>query len=204
LLNYIESARTHSAVGAFGGTITSATVGTLSTLSCAAAHNLLTGDQVQITGVGGTTSVNGLGYAFVWTPTTFSLFSDPAVTIPVPGVGTYTSGGQVSMAYDVSTWTNPDFTLRVYVHALTNPSQSSPFRALVSVQESVDGFVSDIRTLSTIDVAGPHAAGSAARVFTWRAYELPENRVGITNARLRLFVQALDSGTSATLSLEID
>ena len=99
----LETNRVHSAVGAFGCTITGATVATPSVLTCSSADNFIAGDQVQITGVGGTTTDNTLAYVLPITATTFSIWSDAQTTAsPIAGVGTYTSGGSATMAKDVS------------------------------------------------------------------------------------------------------
>ena len=60
------------------------------------AHGLASGNQILISGVGGTTQINGNDYyVTVINPTSFYIYSDSARTIPVSGAtyGTYTSGG---------------------------------------------------------------------------------------------------------------
>lgn len=61
------------------------------------AHGLTDGQQVTITDIVGMTELNGnTYYANVLTTTTFSLYTDDALTAPVNGTGygTYVSGGQ--------------------------------------------------------------------------------------------------------------
>lgn len=200
-LNAVESARVHTATGAFGGTVSGATVATPSVITTSAAHNLVSGDQVQITGVGGTTTVNTLAYAKVLSPTTFSIFSDSALATGITGTGSYTSGGAVSMAYDVSASTAP-WTLRIRVESLTNAK-----KILLHIQDSADGFASDINTLAVVNLTGTSPVGCTglacgpAIEYTIRGdYMLPSARVGLTNGRLRLKVQAIDSSASATVS----
>src|SRR5580658_7293297 len=94
VLTPIDVARVFTAAGAAGCTVSGATVATPSVITCAAAHNLVTGDQVQITGVGGTTTDNVTAYALVLSSTTFSIWSDATTsTSAIAGVGAYTSGG---------------------------------------------------------------------------------------------------------------
>lgn len=72
-----------------GATITNATVANPSVLTTNVAHGLTTGDVVLISGVLGTTTVNGIRVATVTSSTTFS--------VGVAGVGAYTSGGVFSL-----------------------------------------------------------------------------------------------------------
>jgi hypothetical protein len=60
------------------------------------AHGLVDGDQILISTVGGTTEINGNDYYVdVIDSTSFYIYSDALLTIPVNGAafGTYTSGG---------------------------------------------------------------------------------------------------------------
>jgi Ubiquitin-activating enzyme E1 FCCH domain len=101
----IAVARVFSAAGAAGCTVTGATVTTGTTpsvITCAAAHNLQTGDQVQITGIVGTTTDNVTAYVSVLSTTTFSIFSDINLTAGIIGTGTYSSGGAVSQAFNIA------------------------------------------------------------------------------------------------------
>jgi integrase len=191
----VETNRVHTAVGAFGCTITGATVATPSVLTCAAAHNLITGDQVQITGIVGTTTDNTLAYALVLSPTTFSIYADATTsTTPIAGVGTYTSGGKVSEAADISQFvTGSDFTAYITI------SGASTGRSDVCLQDSVDGFVNDILTLLCVDVSTPVNAGTADD-YSFRAYQVPSLRAGVLNARLRVSVISQDPSTSVTVS----
>ena len=61
--------------------------------------------------MGGTTTDNTLAYALVLTPTRFSIWPNAATTAsPITGTGSYTSGGLVSQAWDISGWSD-DWTL---------------------------------------------------------------------------------------------
>jgi len=65
-------------------------------ITTATAHGLASGNQILISGVGGTTQINGNDYyVTVINATSFYIYSDAARTISVSGVtyGTYTSGG---------------------------------------------------------------------------------------------------------------
>lgn len=62
-------------------------------------HNLDDGQSVNIAGVGGNTAANGDFYikkTTVGSATTFGLYTDFALTSPVAGNGSYTSGGKVN------------------------------------------------------------------------------------------------------------
>ncbi len=193
----VETNRVHTAVGAFGCTVSGATVATPSVITCAAAHNLVTGDQVQITGIVGTTTDNTLAYANVLTSTTFSIYSDAALTVGITGTGTYSSGGKVSEAADISQFvTGSDFTAYITI------SGASGGKSNVCLQDSVDGFVNDIQTLVCADISTPVYAGTAVG-YSWRAYQVPSLRAGVLNARLRVSVTSEDFGASATVSASL-
>lgn len=79
--------------------VTNATVATPSVITTSDAHGLVTGDVVTISAVGGTTTVNGTFVVTVLTSTTFS--------VPVAGVGVYTSGGTVTPLGAINSNTAP-------------------------------------------------------------------------------------------------
>lgn len=195
----MESSRAHAAAGNFGCTVNAASVATPSVIGCTAAHGLVDGDQVQITAVGGTTTVNVTGYAKVTgqSATTFALYSDAALATGVTGTGSYTSGGKVSIAQDVSALTG-DFTVRVTITALTAAKN-----AVVCIQDSADGFASDIVTLACANPSGAVVAGAPV-TYSWRKYQLPSARVGVTNGRLRLNIQAIDGSASVSTSFTLE
>lgn len=197
MITYVELNRIHSALGAFGGTITGATNASPVVITCAAATNLISGDQVQVTGVSGNTNANSLAYALVLSNTTFSMWSDAAMSAsPIAGNGAYTSGGQVSIAKDVSQLAG-DFTLRLAINA-----QTVSRNAVLAIQDSADGFVNDIRTLWAINTQGGQGGGFYAppNSYDIRSYQVPSLRMGVSNARLRLFVMELDSMGSGTMA----
>jgi len=194
MLNFIEHQRAHSAAGSFGGTVSGATNATPIVITTTAAHNLIDGDQVQGTGIGGNTAANALAFAKVLSPTTFGMYSDAGLTGGVAGTGNYTSGGAVSMAYDISGLSG-DFTLRITVEGMAVGK-----KVLLAVQDSADGFVSDVKTLMVVNLTGSNAPES----YNARAYQVPSLRLGVTNARLRLNVQSIDSGNPAVLSLGLE
>ena len=59
-------------------------------------HGLTDKDSVVIKGVLGNVAANGTFFVDVLTPTTFALYSDEALTVPVAGTGVYTSGGMIA------------------------------------------------------------------------------------------------------------
>jgi hypothetical protein len=200
MTTFLEVQRVHSATGAFGGTVSGATVATPSVITCTAAHNLITGDQVQTTGIVGTTTDNTLAYALVISPTTFSIWSDAATSAsPIAGAGTYSSGGVVTKAQDIS-GLQGDFTLHL------NANVTASKNALIAVQDSADGFVNDIVTLWETNVQGGQGSGFYVppQGFSMRAYQLPSMRMGVANARLRLFVTKIDAGATALTALWIE
>lgn len=199
---YIEQGRAHAAAGAFGCTVSGATVATPSVITCSAAHGLIDGDQVQVTGIGGTTTDNTTAYVKVtgYSTTTFALYQDAGLTTGVTGTGSYTSGGKVSIAKDVSGLTG-DFTAHIGINGMT-PAKNS----VVCLQDSADGFVNDVVNLWCVNVQGGSSSGFNVPViwYTQRLYQMPSARLGVTNARFRLSVQSLDSGATVTTSLYIE
>jgi hypothetical protein len=185
----LEQSRTFSAPGAFGCTVSGATVATPSVITCSAAHNPITGDQVQITGVGGTTTDNTLAYVTVLSSTTFAIYSDAAQTMGITGTGTYTSGGLVSQAWDISGWVG-DWTLFIVVTA------ASGGKTNVCLQDSVTGFTSaDVQTLACVNQATQVFSGTS-KTYSWRAYQFPSFRAGVLNARARIVAQSQDMGAT--------
>jgi hypothetical protein len=76
--------------------ITGVTNGNPIAITTGTAHGLVDGDQILISTVGGVTEINGNDYYVdVIDPTSFYIYSDALLTIPVNGAafGTYTSGG---------------------------------------------------------------------------------------------------------------
>ena len=194
----VQAARSYSAAGNVGCTVSGATVATPSVITCAAAHNAVSGDQVQITGIVGTTTDNTLAYVNVLSSTTVALYSDVNLSIPITGTGAYSSGGVMSQATDISGFTG-DWTIDLRIEGLTAGK-----RALISVQDSTDGFVSDIKTLAVYNVIGAIANNQGQLLeHTFRAYELPSARFGTANGRLRLYVQSIDSSATVVASLFI-
>lgn len=205
----VEAARVHTAtqVALNGGTNgcvvsgASVTTGTTpSVITCVGNHNLVTGDQVQITGIVGTTTDNVTAFVNVLSATTFAIYNnaDLASTHGIIGTGTYSSGGYVTEATDISALTSP-WTLRLRVEALTAATN-----VLISVQDSVDGFVADIKTLAVYNLTGLVTNTQGAEVErTFRDFTLPSARVGVTNGRVRVLIQSITAGGSVTTSLFI-
>lgn len=74
-------------------TISDATNATPIVITTTQDHNLVNSDSVIITDVLGNTAANGTFFVQVQTTTTFALYSDSLLTIPVVGTGPYISGG---------------------------------------------------------------------------------------------------------------
>lgn len=190
--------RAHAAAGSFGCTVSGATVATPSVITCTAAHGLIDGDQVQVTGIVGTTTDNTTAYAKVtgYSTTTMALYSDAGLTVGIAGVGTYSSGGKVSIAKDVS-GLQGDYTLRININGLTATKN-----AMVCLQDSADGFVNDIVSLWCVGLQGGSSTGfyNPPIGYSQRMYQVPSARIGVTNARMRLNVTQLDAGATVTAS----
>jgi len=202
----IEVKRVYGAAGNVGCTVSGATEATPSVVTCAAAHNLVDGDPIQVTGVGGTTTLNTVGYAKVtgYSATTFGMYTDAALSAGQVGTGTYTSGGKVSQAIDISGFKDAnsvvnDWTLRVRLSSLTAAKN-----VLISVQDSADGFASDVRTIAVFSATGAYGNPYPTQEWTVRAREVPMTRFGITNGRLRIAVQAIDGSASVSISAWIE
>lgn len=200
----VERARTHTTAGAIGnvgGALTTCTNASPIVCTSTSAHALADGDQVQVTGVATNTAANGTWFAKVTTysATTFGLYSDVGLGTASTGSGAGT-GGAVSQAYDISTITG-DWTFRVNVESLTSAK-----KLLISIQDSTDGFVSDIRTLAVVNTVGliNFNQTSGSQTFSWRAYQLPSARFGTSGGRIRLYVQAIDGSATALTSFFVE
>jgi hypothetical protein len=207
----VEVGRIHAAVGAFGqvgGAITGVTTANPGVVTTTSAHGLIDGDQIQITGVNGATQANVTGYAKVtgYSTTTFGLYSDAALSTGVNVTGTFSTSTSsvVSKAQDISALTG-NYVVRLRVETLTAAKN-----VVLCIQDSADGFVSDIVTLACANVAGPVVA-TAPVAFTWAQYQLPSFRLGngtagagVTNARVRLYVTQIDGSGSVKASLFLE
>jgi hypothetical protein len=208
----VELARVHTAaqVALNGGTNgcavsgASVTTGTTpSVITCVAAHNLVTGDQVQITGIVGTTTDNVTAWVTVLSATTFAIYNNVNMqsTQGIIGTGTYSSGGYVTEATDVSALTMPyTIVLRVTSTGAANILAGGA-SAVIYLQSATDGFVAggNTQTLAVIPIVG--GAGGGEITKTWRDFSVPQSAVGVTNGRLRLLVESIVSGGSITTSL---
>jgi hypothetical protein len=192
---YVESGRTHTAVGAFGGAATAATNATPIVVTFAAAHGLVDGDQVQGSGFATNTAANALVFAKVtgFSATTIGLYSDAALTIPVAGNGA-TSAGTVNIAYDISGLTG-DVTV-----SLKAENQTAAKGCLIHIRDSVDGFVT-ARTIMVMDIKGAFPVGG--KTMSMRGYEMPQARFGVASATIQVFVAQIDGGNSVALTLSL-
>lgn len=197
--NPVEVSRFYSTTGAFTSTITGCTTATPIVCTTSSAHNLVAGDEIRILGVVTETSANGLWYVTVPSTTTVGLYSDAGLSTASVGVGTYASGGTITPSYDVSAITG-DFTLQFRLDSLTSAATF-----LVSIQESEDGFVSDIRTLWALSFVGPvNTNGSIMQSI--RKYQLPSNRFGASGTygdAVRIYVQQITGSSTALVSFWI-
>jgi hypothetical protein len=88
---------TVAAVASGDRALTNATNATPIVCTTAAAHRLYSGQQLTITGVVTNTAANGTFYIKKNTSTTFSLYSDAALTTAVAGNGAYGGGGTITL-----------------------------------------------------------------------------------------------------------
>jgi len=108
---------------------------------------------------------------------------------------TFTGTRSVSTGVSIADWiAGSDWTLALTV------SGCSAGPALVSVEDSADGFVDDIQVVATLTVAGPVNPGTWVS-NSWRARELPSFRVGVVNAAARISVTSANSACSLTLAV---
>jgi hypothetical protein len=113
------------AAGATGDrTLTNATNATPIVCTTAAAHRLHTGQQITISGVTGNTAANGTFYIKKNTSTTFSLYSDANLTVPVAGNGAYIGGGTISLP--ASNMRAGDYSIRVSAYNSKTLGYSQP------------------------------------------------------------------------------
>lgn len=90
-VNFVNAVSTADVVTA----ISSATNATPIVVTIATDLGFPNGQPILIEGVGGNTAANGTFYASRITGNTYGLYSDAALTAPVAGSGTYTSGGHM-------------------------------------------------------------------------------------------------------------
>lgn len=69
------------------------------TITISGTNNIRTGESYVISGVLGMLNINGTVYLKRLNSTTFSLYSNSGLTVPVIGTGTYSSGGTFNKVY---------------------------------------------------------------------------------------------------------
>lgn len=90
-------------------TVTGVTLGAATTITIAAGHNFVAGDQVRFSGVGGTTQLNGqqLIVSAPVTATEFNLSTLESAALNSTSYDAFTSGGSVSKVTQL--WTGSDY-----------------------------------------------------------------------------------------------
>jgi hypothetical protein len=107
----------------------------------------------------------------------------------------FTGTSSASTPVNIANWlTGSDWTLALTVSACFAGA------ALISIEDSTDGFVDDIQIAATLSVTGPIHADTLVS-HSWRARELPSFRVGVLNASARISVTSPSRGASVTLSI---
>jgi hypothetical protein len=203
----INKTRSYTATGTVytGGALTAATNATPIVITTTSAHNLVSGDSVQITAMTGNTAANGVFYVSVLSGTTFSLYTSPLLTSTYAVAGNGTLGGTptISMAWPISSVIG-DWSLKLRVDALAQAAN-----CVIAYQDSVDGFVNDIRTIAAWGFTGAiyQFAATVSPQFTstdcsreLRKYDLQSARFGVLNAALRINVMEYDAGAALILT----
>lgn len=90
---------------------------------------------------------------------------------------------------DISAFTR-NAVIRVKVDSLTAAKG-----VVFAIQDSVDAFSSDTRTLATFNVLGA-VTTIAPREFDLHAYQIPSVRYGVSSATLRLVILSIDAATT--------
>jgi hypothetical protein len=115
-------------------------------------------------------------------------------------LGTFTLGaaGAVSPSFDISGVTPQDWTLHMRIESL-----GAGKKCTVALQDSVDGFVNDIRPVLEASTEGLIEAGPTvgSQDFSLRKYQNGSARMGVMSARIRAAALSLDSGTSVQVSV---
>jgi hypothetical protein len=193
--NMIEASRTHTVVGAFGqqgGPITALTNATPSVLTTTSAHGLIAGDPIQVSGVTTDTGANG----------NYPVTSVSGLNVTYPAAGNGVAGGlatsTLSFAYPISTIVT-DWTLRLRIESLTVGKKIG-----LAVQDSADGFVSDIVTRATVSAYGQVEAAAYLDLIALRKKDAPSARFGVQNACLRVWITSIDAGATCILSCWVD
>jgi hypothetical protein len=121
--------------------------------------------------------------------------------VTLTSVLTATQTGASSTPIDISTLPAGDWTINLA--AILSPETTS----LVSIQESADGFVSDIRTIDVWNPTSGTGVNTVLHAPALRRYQRPSARLGILNATMRLHLQApmcgFNASIVATLKVEV-
>jgi hypothetical protein len=113
----------------------------------------------------------------------------------IEGSQTHTATG-AGAAADASA-ARPNWTLTTRIEALSPDGAA----AQVLIQESLDGFAADIRTLAIADAVGHPGGFGPVTTITQR--ERPTARIGAAGCQLRVYLQTLDAGATVTVSAQL-
>lgn len=114
------------------------------------------------------------------------------------GVQTVTATGAVTGTLDTSGFSG-DYTIKVRVASLSSASGTPA--AIIAIQDTANASAfSDAVDVGVFHVKSTVRAASD-QVFTFRQYQVPNTRYGVTNAKLRINVLSL-SGTTPSLRVE--
>jgi hypothetical protein len=96
-----------------------------------------------------------------------------------------------------------NWTLRLSVIGLTAGNESGETALLLSVQDSTDGFDTDILSHVAVAFTGTVASAGAPVANAWTQIDAPLLRIGVASAQVRIYVQFLGPTVSASVVLEL-
>ena len=183
----LETSRAHTAVGSFGtigGAISAITNANPTQLTTTTANGLAAGDWIVVSGVTTDTGANG-SYQIA------SIQSSTQFTYPGIGNGVAAFGSAtLTQGLPIGAISN-DFTVRLRVESLTAAKNVQ-----ILIQDSADGFVADIVTRWSGNFKGQVMVQAMEDVVELRKYNVPSMRFGTAGAYMRLYIGAIDAGTT--------
>ncbi|HET6248148.1 MAG TPA: Calx-beta domain-containing protein, partial [Tepidisphaeraceae bacterium] len=193
-------------VSPLSGTITGASNASPIVITTASTTGL--SGLVTVSGVGGDTAANGNWYAKVLTSTTFALYQDAALSIPVVGNKAYTSGGAwISSQYLVTLGSGiTGFTTGGAILGSTTASNVTDVHAAATTLSGTASNVTDIETSgpysqSFAPVVGDVAAGTGS--FGYLAYEVLEFSPSTAPGLYPALGTTVNGGGISSLSLQM-
>ncbi len=150
--------------------ITGASNTTPIVITTSSTAGLATGQQSTIAGVLGNTNANGTRFVKVTSATTFELYADAQLLVPVSGNGVYTSGGTATLGGDFIRLKDNSTAATLISGAITGASNTNPIAITTA---TTAGLVSTQR-VTIANVLGNSAANGTfyIRVVNGTTFEL--------------------------------